>query len=257
MLEYVNVDLSTPKEVYRSRIHKLQQRMYELEHHIFEAKVPVMIVFEGWGASGKGKIINLLAERMDPRGFRVVPIKPPRTAETKYPWMWRFWQQIPSRGQIVAYDTSWYQRVLYDRVSKSLRQKDWDPAYNDIQEFEEMLAASGMVIMKFWLQISEPELAKRIKKLLNDDFTKWQVTESEILQLKKYDRFTQAIEDMLFRTDMPTARWTIVESNDHYYSRLKVFETIIATLEDKLNITSSIDAQHNIHTDDLQGAVNA
>lgn len=257
MLEYVNLDQSVTKEVYRSRIHRLQQRLYELEHDVFNANIPVMIVFEGWGASGKGKIINLLAERMDPRGFRVVPIKPPRTAETKYPWMWRFWQKIPSQGQIVAFDTSWYQRVLSDRVAKSIKDDEWESAYQDIQEFEEMLAASGMVILKFWLHLSEDELEKRIKKLLKDKYTKWQVTDNDLLQIKKYDKFTRAVEDMFFRTDIPSARWTIVESNDKYFSRLKVLETIISTLESRLELTSSIDGEHNIHTEEMKGAVNA
>ena len=120
MLEYVNLELALPREEYDKRIGPLQQRLYELEHAVYEAKVPVMIVFEGWAATGKGRLISILAERMDPRGFRVVPITPPRTAETRFPWLWRFWLKIPARGQMVAYDTSWYRRVLTDRVNKTV-----------------------------------------------------------------------------------------------------------------------------------------
>src|SRR5512141_3187733 len=85
MLEYVNLDLALSKEDYEKRLRPLQQRLYELEHAVYDAKVPVMIVFEGWSASGKGRLISILAERLDPRGFRVVPITPPRTVEMRYP----------------------------------------------------------------------------------------------------------------------------------------------------------------------------
>ena len=119
MLEYVNLDLALQKEEYKKRLGPLQQRLYELEHAVFDANVPVIILFEGWAATGKGRLISLLAERLDPRGFRVVPITPPRTAETRYPWMWRFWLKIPARGQMVAFDTSWYRRVLIDRLNEA------------------------------------------------------------------------------------------------------------------------------------------
>src|SRR5688572_15286622 len=155
MLEYVNLDLTIPKDEYTKRLTPLQQRLYELEHAVFDAKVPVVIVFEGWAATGKGRLINILAERLDPRGFRVVPITPPRTAETRYPWMWRFWLKIPARGQMVAFDTSWYRRVLIDWVNKTIKKDELHSTYQDIAGFEEMLNADGTVILKFWLHISE------------------------------------------------------------------------------------------------------
>jgi AMP-polyphosphate phosphotransferase len=234
MLEYLNLDLATPKDEYKTRIRDLQNRLYELEHAVFDAKIPVMIVFEGWSACGKGRLIQILAERMDPRGFRVVPITPPRTAETHYPWMWRFWLQIPAYGQMVAYDTSWYRRVLFDRISKTISKDDLRRAYQEIAEFEEQLAADGTIILKFWLHISQEEQEKRFKKLLSDDLTAWQVSDADKLQHKKYKKYQQAVEDMLARTDSPHASWTIVEANDRYYARIKVFETIISAIEASL-----------------------
>jgi AMP-polyphosphate phosphotransferase len=234
MLEYLNLDLAVAQEEYRPRIRQLQQRLYELEHAVFDAKIPVIIVFEGWAACGKGKLIRNLAERMDPRGFRVVPITPPRTAETRYPWMWRFWLQIPAYGQMVAFDTSWYRRVLIDRISQSIGENDLARAYQEIAEFEEQLAADGAIILKFWLHISKKEQKKRFKKLLSDELTAWQVSEADKLQHQKYDQYYQAAEDMFVRTDSPHAPWTIVEANDRYHARIKVFETIIQTIEFKI-----------------------
>jgi polyphosphate kinase 2 (PPK2 family) len=252
MLEYLNLDLAVSKEEYQARIHDLQQRLYELEHAVFDAKIPVMIVFEGWSACGKGRLIQILAERMDPRGFRVVPITPPRTAETRYPWLWRFWLKIPAYGQMVAFDTSWYRRVLIDRISKTISKDELRRAYQEITEFEEQLAADGTVILKFWLHISQEEQKKRFKKLLTDELTAWQVSEADLLQHKKYPKYLQAVEDMLARTDSPHAPWTIVEANDRYHARIKVFETIIRQIEASLPPEALQRSR-----EEMKGAVNA
>ena len=259
MLEYVNLELALPKEEYDKRIQPLQQRLYELEHAVFDAKVPVMIVFEGWAATGKGRLISVVAERMDPRGFRVVPVTPPRTIETRYPWLWRFWQKIPARGQMVAYDTSWYRRVLIDRINKTVDKKAWESAYQDIAEFEEQLAADGVVIIKFWLHISKSEQEIRIKKFLKSELSAWQVTEEDLAQQKKYNKYSQAVEDMLSRTDSPHAPWIIVQATDRYYARIKVLESIVSILEARLGLPTSLGpkAKRRRKSEELQGAVNA
>jgi polyphosphate kinase 2 (PPK2 family) len=259
MLEYVNLDLSIHKDEYKQRLAPLQQRLYELEHAVFDAKVPVVIVFEGWAATGKGRLISILAERLDPRGFRVVPITPPRTAETRYPWMWRFWLKIPARGQMVAFDTSWYRRVLIDCVDKTIKKDELYSAYQDISGFEKMLSADGTVILKFWLHISKKEQAQRIKDLRKDKLTAWQVSDEDLLQHKNYSKFATAVENMIANTDSPQAAWTIVESNDHYYMRIKVLETIITVLEARLNLPASLGPQVEPRpkAEEMKGAVNA
>jgi AMP-polyphosphate phosphotransferase len=257
MLEYVNLDLALPQEEYKKRLGPLQQRLYELEHAVFNAKVPVVIVFEGWAATGKGRLISLLAERLDPRGFRVVPITPPRTAETRYPWMWRFWLKIPARGQMVAFDTSWYRRVLIDRLNKTVGKQELRSAYQDIAEFEEMLTADGTVILKFWLHIGEADQTKRLRKLRKDKLSAWQVGEEDVLQNKRYEKYAGFVEDMIARTDSPHAPWTIVESTDKYFMRIKVFETIIASLEARLGLPSASEAKAKGPQEEMKGAVNA
>lgn len=259
MLEYINLHLSLSKEEYQGRLRPLQQRLYELEHAVYDARVPVMIVFEGWSASGKGRLISILAERMDPRGFRVVPITPPRTAETHYPWLWRFWLKIPARGQMVAFDTSWYRRVLVERLDKAVSKDDLWRAYQEISEFEEMLTADGMVILKFWLHISQEEMDRRIKKLLKDELTAWQVEEEDRLQLKKYAPMAEAVEDMIARTDSPHAPWIIVEANDRYHARIKVLETLVGALENRLGLPPTLgpQAKRRRKAEEMKGAVNA
>jgi polyphosphate kinase 2 (PPK2 family) len=193
-----------------------------------------MIVFEGWAAAGKGGTINVLTERLDPRGMRVVPISPPRSSEMRYPWMWRYWQKIPAYGQMVIYDTSWYRRVLIDRVGKTVKKSDWKEAYQDIVEYESMLGAEGTLIRKFWLQISKKEQSRRFKRLLASKLTSWQVAGEDAAQHKSYDKYADAVEEMLARTDFPHAPWVIVEATDRYHTRIKVFEEIVRAFEDRL-----------------------
>ncbi len=234
MLEQINLDEAVPKATYARRLPQLQARLYDLEHAVFTEGIPVAIVFEGWATAGKGSTINVLAERLDPRGFRVMPVTPPRTAETHYPWLWRFWLKIPAHGQMVVYDTSWYRRVLIDRLNHTVRKKEWQTAFQDIADFEAQLAADGMVLLKFWLHISKKEQSHRMKKLLKDPLTAWQVTDEDVAQHKAYADYLAAVEEMLARTDAPHAPWVIVEATDRYFTRIKVFEALIHALEVRL-----------------------
>lgn len=234
MLEKVDLSLTVSKTVYKRRIAQLQERLYDLVHAAFQRQIPAMIVFEGWAAAGKGGTINVLTERLDPRGARVVPISPPRSSEMRYPWMWRYWQQIPAYGQTVIYDTSWYRRVLIGRVGKLVKKNAWKEAYQDIVEYESMLGAEGTLIRKFWLQISKKEQSRRFKKLLASKLTSWQVAGEDAAQHKSYDKYAAAVEEMLARTDFPHAPWVIVEATDRYHTRVRVFEEIVRAFEDRL-----------------------
>jgi polyphosphate kinase 2 (PPK2 family) len=234
MLEHIDLTQSVAKEDYRRRLEPLQQRLYDLQGAVFRSRVPVAIVFEGWAAAGKASTLNVLAERLDPRGFRVVPITPPRTLEQAYPWLWRFWLKIPAYGQIVVYDTSWYRRVLIDRITQQVTRRQWDAAYQDILDFESQLAADGTVILKFWLHITKQEQAKRFRKLRASKLTAWQVSDEDDAQHKAYKQYLEAVEEMLARTEAPHAPWTIVAATDRYFTRLKVMETIVQSLEFRL-----------------------
>jgi polyphosphate kinase 2 (PPK2 family) len=234
MLEHIDLTQAVPKEEYKRRLPPLQERLYGLQGAVFRARVPVAIVFEGWAAAGKASTLNVLAERLDPRGFRVVPVTPPRTLEKAYPWLWRFWLKMPAYGQMVVYDTSWYRRVLIDRITEEVSRRQWETGYQDIVDFEAQLAADGAVVLKFWLHISKKEQAQRFKKLRSKKLTAWQVSDEDDAQHKAYKQYLEAVEEMLARTEAPHAPWTIVPATDRCFTRLKVMETIVQALEFRL-----------------------
>ncbi len=242
MLEQMRLDQSAPKEEYQRRLPELQARLYSLAHAMFRARQPVIVVFEGWAAAGKGGAIRVLTERLDARGFRVAPISPPRTFETHYPWLWRFWLKLPTYGQMAIFDGSWYRRVLIERVTGQVRKRDWEQAYYDITEFETQLANDGTVIVKFWLHISRREQAKRFKKLLQDELTAWQVTDEDAAQHRAYDEYLAAAEDMLARTNAAHAPWTLVAATDRYHARLVIYATLLHALETRLGALNLLPA---------------
>src|SRR5262245_26066214 len=135
---------------------------------------------------------------------------------------------------MVVYDTSWYRRVLIDRLNKTVKRREWEAAYQDIREFEEQLTADGVIMIKFWLHISKKDQARRLKKLLKDKLTTWQVADEDRVQHKKYDQYLESVEEMLARTSAPNAPWTLVEATDRYHTRIKVLETVLRTLEARL-----------------------
>ncbi len=132
MLEKIDLTRALDKEQYKNRLPQVQRRLYDLEKSCWDAKIPSVIVFEGWDAAGKGTSINLLTSRLDPRGFKLYPIQAPRTFETHLPWLWRFWLKIPNYGEMAIFDRSWYGRVLVERVEGLTPEEEWRKGYRDI-----------------------------------------------------------------------------------------------------------------------------
>ncbi len=234
MLEQVDLTKKLKKKKYKKRKKKLRRRLYDLQKACWDAGIPTMVVFEGWDAAGKGTSINILTQRLDPRGFSLHAIQGARTYETHMPWLWRFWLKIPKYGEMAIFDRSWYGRVLVERVEEITPEEEWRKAYRDIVNFERTLAADGYVIVKFFLHISKKEQKKRFKKLEKDPLKAWHVQPEDWEHHKKYDEYVLAIEEMLERTDSEWGRWTIVEATDKRWARIKIFRTLVNRMEEAL-----------------------
>jgi polyphosphate kinase 2 (PPK2 family) len=154
MLEKVDLTRAIPKEEYKARMPALQASLYDLQLSTSEAGLPSVIVFEGWEAAGKGTCINVLTSRLEPRAFKLHVIQEPRTHELHMPWLYRFWQRIPSYGQMAIFDRSWYRRVLEERVEKITPKSEWQKAYRDISDFERTLADDGYAVVKLFFHIA-------------------------------------------------------------------------------------------------------
>jgi len=139
---------------------------------------------------------------------------------------------------MVIFDQSWYGRVLMDRLQKTVKKLEGERAYQDITDFEEQLANNGTVIVKFWLHISKKEQNKRLNQLLKKKLTAWQVSEEDALQKQSHKKYLKLVEEMLARTDRPYAPWTIVESTNKNFTRIKIYESLIGAFQNRLKSVS-------------------
>ena len=236
MLDQLDLTLTLSKKAYKP-IHALQMaRLLELERLIYERKRPVIIVFEGWDAAGKGTTIRALTEPLDPRGFKVLPTNAPRTHERQKPWLWRFWMQLPRHGQIAIFDRSWYGRVLIERVEGLTPIPDWIRAYEEINGFERTLADDQTIFVKYWLHISKAEQLRRFLYLSQQPELAWQVAAEDWEHHRKYDEYLAAVQDMLANTNTAVAPWAIIPATDAHYRTYEVFRTLIERLENALAV---------------------
>ena len=234
MLEKIDLTKKLKKSDYKQLMPVLRNQLYAMQKASWDAGIPVIIIFEGWDAAGKGTSIQTLTSRLDPRGFKLYPIRAARTHEKKHPWLWRFWLKIPGKGEWAIFDRSWYGRVLVERVEQLIPESKWRIGYRDIVDFERTLADDGYLIIKFFLHISRSEQRQRFEKLAKDPMEAWHVQPEDWEHHRQYDDWLLAYEEMFERTDTEWGEWTIVEATDRRFTRVKIFQTLIKALEERL-----------------------
>ncbi len=234
MLEKVDLTKKISKEKYKEKMPQLESKLGRLQRECKALGIPVLIVFEGFGAAGKGLQIGHLIQSMDPRGFEVHPVKNETEEERMHPFMWRFWTKTPARGRIAIFDGSWYRKVLIDRFEKRTKAKDLPAAFHSINSFEQQLADDGNLIIKLFLDIDKKEQKKRFDKLAKNKETAWRVSQGDRERNAHYDEYAALMEDMLFNTDTDYAPWTIVESMDRRFATLKIYTTVIKAMADQI-----------------------
>ena len=233
----LNADLSLmmEDEKYEREMDFYQKILGELQYELFREKRPLMVVFEGWDAAGKGGNIRRIAEKLDPRLYKVEPIGVPNDYEKSHHYLWRFYRRVPEAGHITIFDRSWYGRVLVERVENLCFEERWQQAYEEINEFEETLTDFGTIIVKFWLHIDKEEQLRRFQSRESIPEKQWKITSDDWRNREKWDDYLKAVDEMLLRTDTNYAPWTVVEANDKRYARIKTLKTLVNTIEEDLH----------------------
>lgn len=234
MLEKVNLRKKMDKSKYQAELPKLAARMGELQRELRALNIPVIVVFEGFGAAGKGLQIGRLIQSLDPRGFQVWAVKEETEEESMHPFLWRFWTKIPAKGRIAIFDGSWYRKVLIERFDKKTKKKEVQPAYQSICSFEKQLTDDGYVLVKLLLDIDKKEQKRRFDKLKASKETAWRVTKGDLARNEKFAEYSQMMEDMLHTTDTDYAPWTMIESTDRYFAEIKIYTIVIQAMEERL-----------------------
>ncbi len=234
ILSKADHSLSYTKEEYKERLGRLQKKMEKLHGELYRRRIPVVLGFEGWDAGGKGGAIKRLTEKMDPRGYVVHPTASPNDIERQHHYLWRFWTDMPKAGHVTIFDRTWYGRVMVERIEGFCTEQEWKRAYKEINSMERDLADAGAVVLKFWMQIDKDEQERRFKARQENPEKQWKITDEDWRNREKWDQYEEAVNEMLIRTSTPYAPWVVVEGNSKYYARIKVLETVVKTIEERL-----------------------
>lgn len=236
-LDDVDLSLKLPAEEGLARLKRAQKRLLALRLQcgglIGDGTLgpPLLILFEGWDAAGKGGAIRRLTAPLDPRHFKVSEFAAPSEREQRHHFLWRFWPDVPGWGGMCVFDRTWYGRVLVERVEGFATKRQWKRAYEEIVELERSLCSEGTVLVKFWLQISGKEQLARFKARAEDPLKAWKLTDDDWRNREKRDAYTEAITDMLRETDHSSAPWTLIPGENKSYARVAVVEAVIEALE--------------------------
>ena len=234
MLEQIDLTKKMSKEVYQEQMEQMETELAALQRECKALGIPVILVFEGLDASGKGVQINKLIHPLDPRGFEVHAIKEETEEERMHPFLWRFWTKTPEKGRIAIFDTSWYRKVSIERFEHKLPKEELAYVYQEITTFERALADDGNVLIKFFLHISQKEQRKRFDKMLHSKETAWKVSKEDEKRNKEYHRYKEICEEMLERTESEYAPWLLIEAEDRRFATAKIFSQVIRQLKERV-----------------------
>lgn len=234
ILDTVDLSHGLPKPQYRRLRTTYQGKLRRLSEEAFAQGISSVLVFEGWDAAGKGGVIRRLTAAMDPGQYEVVPVGVPTPEELSYPYLWRFWRHLPRAGDVTIFDRSWYGRVLVERVEGFAPESAWQRAYSEINDFEEQLCDSGIVLLKFWLHIDPDEQLRRFQDREATPYKKYKITEEDYRNRDQWPLYEQAVHDMILRTSTDRAPWHLIPSNDKRWARVEVLRTYCQRLKARL-----------------------
>ena len=231
ILDHVDLDQNLTDKSYRRLLTKYQTRLYKLIWEAYKNKRSPIVVFEGWDAAGKGGCIRRLTAAMDARLYHVISVAAPTDEERAQHYLWRFWRYLPRAGYTTIYDRSWYGRVLVERIEQFASDDEWQRAYHEINDFEEQLHKHGIILMKYWLHLSQEEQLKRFKEREVTPWKKHKITDEDWRNREKWDEYKTAINDMVAHTSTEFAPWHLIPANNKLFARIEVLKTFCKQLE--------------------------
>jgi polyphosphate kinase 2 len=215
---------------YEEQKFVLQTELLKLQAWVKESRQRVIILFEGRDAAGKGGAIKRFMEHLNPRGARVIALEKPSEVERGQWYFQRYVQHLPTAGEIVLLDRSWYNRAGVERVMGFCTQPEYDEFLRQVPEFERNLVRSGLHLIKFWFSVSRDEQRRRFKERQVHPLKQWKLSPIDMASLDKWDDYTRAKEAMFFHTDTADSPWTVVKSDDKKRARLNAMRYVLHSL---------------------------
>ena len=215
------------RRTYFHELFRLQSELIKLQDWVIHKKLKVVVLFEGRDAAGKGGVIKRITQRLNPRGCRVAALPAPTEREQSQWYFQRYVPHLPAGGEIVLFDRSWYNRAGVERVMGFATEDQVAEFFHDVPEFERMLVRSGIVLIKYWFSITDQEQQLRFLMRIHDPMKQWKLSPMDLQSRVRWEQYTKAKEEMLERTNIPEAPWSIVEGNDKKQARLNCIQHLL------------------------------
>jgi len=236
MFESAELGHAIDKKTFHDEVRKLREALLEAQFELREkGNFQVLVLISGLDGAGKGETLNTVYSWMDPRFLSACAFAAPTDEESSYPFMWRFWRDLPPKGRIGIFSGSWYSTPIHRRVVGEINPTFFDQRIDQINRFEAMLANEGALILKFWFHLTKEGQKKRFKALEKDPRTAWRVTKESWNSLKTYDKLQEVASHILRLTNTPWAPWIAVESANDRYRSLTVGKLILDALQQRLS----------------------
>lgn len=240
VLDKLDLSGRLDREQYEKRLAAGQARLMQLRLHLGghtgtgRPGPGLLVVIEGPDAAGKGGAIKSIVGHLDPRHYKVVNYAAPSRREKEHHFLWRFWKEIPGHGEMAVFDRSWYGRVLVERVEGFATNDEWNRAYRAIVDFEKSLVGEMIIVVKFWIHISDAEQLRRFEARAADPLKRWKLTEEDWRNREKNRRYDKAADAMFARTSHSLAPWDVIGGEQKRFARIAVLETLITRVEEGL-----------------------
>jgi polyphosphate:AMP phosphotransferase len=234
LLDHVDLTKQISRDEYGARMAALLGKTNRLARKFLRKKRSAILLFEGVDAAGKGGAIRRIVRALDARQYRVIPVSAPNEEERSHHYLWRFYRHLPRRGKVTIYDRSWYGRVLVERVEGFATHEEWSRAYKEINDFERELTDDGIVLIKFWLQISADEQLRRFQARESEPWKQHKITAEDYRNRSKKNEYEAVAAEMLERCSTEYAPFVLIPAEDKRYARLTVLETVCERLESAL-----------------------
>lgn len=240
VLDVMDMTLALAKKDYKQQLETWQANLNQLQRKALKKKLSTILVFEGPDAAGKGGAIRRLTAALDARHVQVLPIAAPTDEEAAQHFLWRFWRHLPRAGRMTIFDRSWYGRVLVERIENFASEDEWRRAYGEINDFEDQLTSSGIVLVKFWIHVTKDEQLRRFQEREKVPHKQWKLTDEDWRNREKWDAYQTAVNEMVEHTSTRTAPWNLIEGNDKRHARVKVIKTVCEHMEAALKATEPV-----------------
>ena len=224
-------DYQKKKKEYEAELYELQLELVRLQRDAQETGKRIVVVFEGRDAAGKGGTIARFTENLNPRGARVVALSKPSDREQGQWYFQRYVDHLPTAGEIVLFDRSWYNRAVVEHVFGFCTPQQRETFFRQVPDFEAMLVEDGIILHKIWLNVGRAEQLRRFLARESDPLKQWKLSPIDVKGLQKWDAYSEAIAETFRRTHLPQAPWTVIKSDDKRRARLAAISSVLAGID--------------------------